>query len=162
MYCSIPLKRQDAAPAACVPAASEAGQARTLKILMAEDEAVSLMAASRMLAKAGHKVVPAHNGQEALKLLAEQEFDLILMDVQMPVLDGVAAVRRIRQGQAGPDKAAIPVIAVTAYAMPGDKEKFLAAGIDDYVTKPMGLQELQAAIARVVAAGRPGPSLEPA
>ncbi|EKO39978.1 MAG: PAS domain S-box [Solidesulfovibrio magneticus str. Maddingley MBC34] len=162
MYCSIPLKRQDGAAAACAPAASGAGQDRTLKILMAEDEAVSLMAASRMLEKAGHRVVAAHDGQEALKLLAEQEFDLVLMDVQMPVLDGVAAARRIRQGQAGPDKATIPVIAVTAYAMPGDKERFLAAGIDDYVTKPMGFMELQAAIDRVWAAAGPGSPPEPA
>ncbi len=161
MYCSIPLKRHEAAAAACAPAASRAGQARSLTILMAEDEAVSLMAASRMLEKAGHKVVPAHDGQEALKLLAEQEFDLVLMDVQMPVLDGVEATRRIRQGQAGPDKASVPVIAVTAYAMPGDREKFLAAGIDDCVTKPMGFGELQAAIDRVLAKGRPEPAQRP-
>jgi len=162
MYCSIPLKRHDAAVDACAPAAAQAGPPRALTILMAEDEAVSLMAARRMLEKAGHQVVPAHNGQEALKLLAEQAIDVILMDVQMPVLDGVAAARRIRQGQAGPDKAGVPIIAVTAYAMPGDKERFLAAGIDDYVTKPMGLVELQAAIDRVRAAARPGLSSEPA
>jgi PAS domain S-box-containing protein len=162
MYCSIPLKRHDAVVDACAPTAAQAGPPRALTILMAEDEAVSLMAARRMLEKAGHQVVPAHNGQEALTLLAEQAIDVILMDVQMPVLDGVAAARRIRQGQAGPDKAGVPIIAVTAYAMPGDKERFLAAGIDDYVTKPMGLVELQAAIDRVRAAVRPGLSPGPA
>lgn len=75
-----------------------------------------------------------------------ENFDLILMDIQMPVMDGMEAMTRIRQGEAGAAKANIPIIALTAYAMAGDREKLLAAGMNGYVAKPVAIQELRAAI----------------
>ena len=78
------------------------------------------------------------NGQEVLDLLARGEYSLVLMDVQMPVLDGVEATRRIRASSSLGPRAATPVVAMTAYAMTGDREKFLAAGMNGYVSKPRG------------------------
>lgn len=122
-----------------------------MRLLFAEDDAVNLMAGKRLLEKSGYSVGTAVDGQEVLARLADQEFDLILMDVQMPRLDGVAATRAIREGQAGQDKTGIPIIAMTAYAMAGDKEKFFAAGMNGYVSKPVDMAELQAVIGRVMA-----------
>ena len=83
-------------------------------------------------------------------MLGRRAFDLILMDVQMPVLDGVEATMRIRGSEAGSSNKDIPIIAMTAYAMSGDKEKFLAAGMDDYISKPLDMAELEAVIRRVM------------
>jgi len=107
-----------------------------------------LITGKRMLEKFGHTAVTAKNGKEALALFNEQDFDLILMDVQMPVLDGVEATGRIRAS--GSARAAVPIIAMTAFAMTGDREKFLAAGMNDYLSKPVGMAELEAAIAHVL------------
>jgi|GEM_PF-1023025 len=123
---------------------------RAKRILLAEDEKVSAIAASWQLRKEGYLIDTAQNGQEAIALLREKEIDLILMDVQMPVMDGLEATRRIRSGEAGADKAAIPIIALTAYAMVGDKEKLLEAGMDEYVAKPIERDALLRAIARVL------------
>jgi PAS domain S-box-containing protein len=153
VYCSLPFKLPDSLrrDAEQTEQVERLGHGRTLRILFAEDDAVSLMAGKRLLEKSGYDVGTAVDGQEALTHLADQEFDLILMDVQMPTMDGVAATRAIREGRAGPDKTHIPIIAMTAYAMSGDREKFLAAGMDDYVSKPVATAELQAAIDRVMA-----------
>jgi PAS domain S-box-containing protein len=124
----------------------EARAAPRFRILFVEDDAVSLTAGTRMLEKAGHQVATAKDGKEALQLLQRQEFDLILMDVQMPVMDGVEATRRIRRGEAGDRHQSIPIIAMTAYAMVGDREKFLAAGMDGYLAKPVAMEVLQETI----------------
>ena len=117
-----------------------------LRILLAEDEPISQMATALMLRRLGHSVQAVGNGLEALELLSMNEFDCILMDVQMPEMDGVEATRLIRSlGDLG-DKARIPIIALTAYAMPGDREKFLAAGMDDHVSKPIMPAELESAL----------------
>ncbi|MDO9632812.1 MAG: response regulator, partial [Humidesulfovibrio sp.] len=117
-----------------------------LKILLAEDEPISQMATTLMLRRLGHSVKAVGNGLEALELLSMDVFDCILMDVQMPEMDGVEATRVIRSlGDLG-DKARIPIIALTAYAMPGDKEKFLAAGMDDHVAKPVQQSDLLRAL----------------
>ncbi|KHK03108.1 PAS domain-containing hybrid sensor histidine kinase/response regulator [Desulfovibrio sp. TomC] len=152
IYCSLPFKlpdlpRDQATPAKPVFAMR---QAHSLRILFAEDEVVSLMAGKRMLEKAGHAVTTAMDGQEVLARVAEQDFDLILMDVQMPVVDGVAATRAIREGRAGPEKTGTPIIAMTAYAMAGDKEKFLLAGMNGYVSKPVDMTELHTTIDQVM------------
>ncbi len=127
--------------------------ARTgLRILVAEDDEVSALSARRMLEKSGHAVVIARNGQEALDALAGQDFDLMLMDIQMRVLDGIETVRAIRLSSTLGEKSRIPIIAMTAYAMVGDRERFLAAGMDDYIAKPVIMEALAEVIARAVAA----------
>ena len=91
-----------------------------------------------------------------LEALAKERFDLVLMDVQMPVMDGVEATRAVRESTSGDIDPHIPVIAMTAYAMKGDREKFLEAGMDDYIAKPVESRELAAVIKRVVGSrGRP-------
>jgi len=108
-----------------------------LRILVVEDNSVSEMVITRLLYKLGHDVATAANGREAIDSLAAERFDLVFMDVQMPVMDGVEATRRIRQGEAGADNVHLPIIALTAHAMAGDKEKFVAAGMDTYLSKPL-------------------------
>ncbi|KAF0234138.1 MAG: two-component hybrid sensor and [Desulfovibrionaceae bacterium] len=120
-----------------------------LRILFAEDDAVSSMAGKRMLERAGFAVAAARDGQEALQLLASQDFDLILMDIQMPVMDGVEATRAIRSAIDLGAQSNIPIIAMTAYTMAGDREKFLTAGMNDYIAKPVNKDELLAVIKRV-------------
>ena len=141
------VPKTDAGSAAGKRAARAEGQ--PLRILLAEDEPISQMATALMLRRLGHSVQTVGNGLEALELLSMDEFDCILMDVQMPEMDGVQATRIIRGlsdlGALG-GKACIPIIALTAYAMPGDKERFLAAGMDDYVTKPVQQADLLCAL----------------
>ena len=140
-------------------AAGEAGTdvpevvAASRRILFAEDDAVNRLAGTHMLEKAGYAVVPARNGEEALEALRRQDFDLVLMDVQMPVLDGVAAAKRIRAGEAGEAKASVPIIAMTAYAMAGDREKLLASGMSGYLAKPVDMQRMLEAVAAATGKG---------
>ncbi|MDQ7831142.1 MAG: PAS domain S-box protein [Desulfovibrionaceae bacterium] len=120
-----------------------------LRILVAEDDIVSSLAITRQLVKRGHGVHVARDGRQALDALRKTAFDLVLMDVQMPVMDGVAATRRIRAGEVGKARSKTPIIAMTAFAKAGDRETFLAAGMDDYVAKPVDNADLDAAIARL-------------
>lgn len=149
VYCSLPFKLPDSLRRKHAEQAEHVEglpRDQPLRILFAEDDAVNLMAGKRLLEKSGYAVGTAVNGQEALARLSDQEFDLILMDIQMPGMDGVAATRAIREGRAGQDKTRIPIIAMTAYSLSGDREKFLAAGMDDYISKPVGMDALQAVI----------------
>ncbi|MCB0040714.1 MAG: response regulator, partial [Caldilinea sp.] len=116
-----------------------------VRILLAEDNAVNQKLALRLLSKHGFDVAVVSTGQQALDALANDRFDLVLMDVQMPELDGLEATRRLRQRErdAGGH---IPVIAMTAHAMMGDRERCLAAGMDGYVTKPIQIETLLATI----------------
>ena len=158
---------------------------RKMRIILAEDDPSNQCPTKVLLEKAGHEVYPAENGQEVLSLLADRDFDCILMDIHMPVMDGVEATRRIRaaedrgQGTEGGDRTSeiggripefpnspipesspelntpegtpvqpgknprIPIIAMTAYAMQGDREKFLEAGMDDYLAKPVHMADLE-------------------
>ncbi len=122
----------------------------TGKILLVEDDPVSSMTAVKQMEKMGFEVTPVENGRQVLEVLHKESFDLILMDVQMPVIDGVEATRMIRAGEAGEKNNDIPIVAMTAYAMEGDREKFLAAGMDDYLAKPVDMDELKQAIKRVM------------
>ena len=118
-----------------------------LHILLAEDNTINQRVAVALLQKMGHSVVVAANGQKALQALATEAFNLVLMDVQMPEMDGFAATAAIRaQEQTAGDH--IPIIAMTAHAMKGDRERCLNAGMDDYISKPINLQDLKAAIQR--------------
>ncbi|OZJ02986.1 hypothetical protein BZG36_03150, partial [Bifiguratus adelaidae] len=117
----------------------------SLRILMAEDNIVNQKLATKILEKAGHKVCLAQNGAEAVEAFKQHKFDMILMDVQMPIMGGFEATQTIRQLEAGTGER-IPIIALTAHAMIGDREKCLASGMDEYVTKPLRFPELSAAI----------------
>ncbi|WP_169725367.1 PAS domain-containing protein [Fundidesulfovibrio putealis] len=130
------------------PSCSRTG--KTLHVLLAEDDRVSMVTGKRMLEKLGYKVSTATHGMEALQVLSEQDIDLILMDIQMPVMDGVEATRAIRESAALGRKSRLPIIAMTAYAMTGDREKFLGAGMNDYIAKPVDRSVLQEVIERVM------------
>ncbi len=123
---------------------------RGLRVLLAEDNPVNQKITSLMLERAGHRVRTAANGQEALDALAEEGFDLVLMDIQMPGMGGLEATRRIRAGEA-PGARALPVIALTANAFPEDREKCMAAGMSGFVAKPMRPEDLFEAIAAALA-----------
>ena len=105
-----------------------------------------------MLKRQGHRVLAVGNGLEAINALKSGDLDCILMDIQMPEMDGVQATRIIRGSSEFGAKAKIPIIAITAYAMQGDREKFLRAGMDGYITKPVQLSELVSVLDQVVGA----------
>ncbi|MGE4441759.1 MAG: PAS domain S-box protein [Desulfomicrobium sp.] len=119
---------------------------RPVRILLAEDDEVSIFATRALLMRAGYEVGVARTGLEAVSMLRDQDFGLVLMDIQMPGMDGVEATRVIRGDSGLGEKAAVPIIALTAFAMDGEKELFLAAGMDGYVPKPVGMKELTRAI----------------
>jgi two-component system sensor histidine kinase/response regulator len=123
---------------------------KRLRILVAEDNPVNQLLAVRLIEKQGHSPVTAATGREALEALAKQGFDLVLMDVQMPDMDGFETTRAIRQEELHSGRH-IPIIAVTAHAMLGDRERCVQAGMDGYVSKPINSNELRAAIEEVVA-----------
>jgi CheY-like chemotaxis protein len=106
-----------------------------MRILLAEDNIVNQRVAFRILEKQGYSVVVASNGIEALKAMQDHDFDLVLMDVQMPEMGGFEATEKIRQSER-PGGTRVPIIAMTAHAMTGDRERCLAAGMDDYISKP--------------------------
>jgi len=125
----------------------------SLQILLAEDDETTGFSIRRLLEKSGHSVTVARNGQEALEMHEVTNFDLILMDVSMPVMDGIEACQRIR-GSGNSHKRDIPIIALTAYAMAGDKEKFLAAGMSGYAAKPVNMESLMQIMAETLAEPR--------
>jgi len=120
----------------------------SLRILLAEDDPSNQLVMSKLLEKAGHTVTVVENGRLVLELLAERDFDFILMDVQMPIMNGVDATTAIRTSATLGRKKEIPIIALTAYAMVGDREKFLAAGMNDYLSKPVTMDDLRKVIAK--------------
>jgi PAS domain S-box-containing protein len=137
------------------PRALSAAEQRKLHILIAEDNLINSRLATRLVAKQGHSTVVVGSGRAALRALEQEYFDLVLMDVQMPDMDGFEATSAIREQERGTQKH-LPIIAMTAHAMSGDRERCLEAGMDDYVTKPVDAKKLLAAIA--TAASSPNPS----
>jgi PAS domain S-box-containing protein len=152
VYLSLPFKRPcpDLAQAERFEPAAIQNGATPLRVLLAEDDAVSLIYGKVMLEKMGCSVTAVKDGQEALQQLEQEDFDLIFMDVQMPVLDGIEATRAIRASSALGAKSSIPIIAMTAYAMVGDKEAFLAAGMNDYISKPVDQATLEEVVERAM------------
>jgi CheY-like chemotaxis protein len=130
---------------------------RSLRILLAEDNLVNQKLVVRLLQKRGHSVVIANNGRDALAALQDGWFNIVLMDVQMPEMDGFEATAAIRahERQGG---AHVPIVAMTAHAMKGDQERCIAAGMDGYVSKPISPQRLFDEIDRVVPAVREQPA----
>jgi CheY-like chemotaxis protein/HPt (histidine-containing phosphotransfer) domain-containing protein len=127
--------------------------ARGLRILVVEDHPVNQKLAVHLLQKQAHQVTIANNGKEALSVLEQGEFDLALMDIQMPEMDGFEAIAQIRAGERATG-AHLPVLALTARAMKGDRERCLAAGLDGYVSKPIRTDELSAVITQLAPKGR--------
>ena len=117
----------------------------SLNVLLAEDGLANQKLAIGLLKRWGHSVTVVENGSDAVNAWANNDFDVILMDVQMPVMDGLEATQSIRSREAGSNRH-VPIIAVTAHAMTGDREKCLAAGMDGYVTKPFKKQALYEAL----------------
>ncbi|MGZ6045859.1 MAG: response regulator [Isosphaeraceae bacterium] len=140
------------------PRPAPASQHGTLHILLAEDNEVNQMYAVELLQRRGHTVVVANNGQEALADWEMGTFDIVLMDVQMPLMDGFAATAAIRQRENATGRHT-PIIALTAHVMKGDRERCLAAGMDAYASKPLRSQELFAAIDGLLPGGKTAPRI---
>jgi PAS domain S-box-containing protein len=140
-FFSIPFGRGEALEV--LPQTPRSGKtsaaARPLRILLAEDNLVNQKLASKILEKAGHSVVIANNGKEAVETFRESRFDLVLMDMQMPVMGGREAAAIIKQTEIGSQ---VPIVALTANAMAGDRERYLKEGLDGYVSKPINTKEL--------------------
>jgi len=117
-----------------------------LLVLVAEDNRVNQVTVKMMLERLGHTALIAENGQKAIQVLKEEPVDVVLMDIQMPVMDGLEALERIRAGQAGTSRVDIPVLALTAHVMKGEREDLLRSGMDGHLAKPVSLDELQEAL----------------
>ena len=122
--------------------------AQRARILLAEDNAVNQEVALAILTHAGFQVDIAANGIEAISALQNTRYDVVLMDCQMPELDGYSATRRIREHDSGVLWPQVPIIAMTAHAMKGDREHCLEAGMDDYIAKPVEAKALVSAVER--------------
>jgi CheY-like chemotaxis protein len=140
------------APKVPIPSVAEKlnGGHRKLRVLLAEDNEINQRIALRLLEKLGVGADAVDNGRAAVEALSQRSYDLILMDCQMPEMDGFEATAMIRNRERG--KTHTPICALTANAMEGDREKCLAAGMDDYISKPVGLEKLREALERLVPA----------
>jgi signal transduction histidine kinase/ActR/RegA family two-component response regulator len=154
------------APVANAPAAPEPeaevddDSLDQIHVLMAEDNAVNQLVVRTMLEPAGVALTVVENGQLALEAMSQEHYDCVLMDINMPVMDGITALQAIRQGKAGDP--GLPVIALTASAMAGDRERFLGMGFDDHLGKPVKPMDLITAIVRAVSPEPPGDGLRAA
>ena len=127
------------------------GLSKDTKILLVDDNKVNQLVANGILEEMGLEADVANNGEEALKALTENSYDIVLMDCQMPVMDGYEATKAIKSGSLGETIQRIPVVAMTANAMDGDKEKCFGSGMDDYITKPIDPEKLEAVLRKFLA-----------
>jgi CheY-like chemotaxis protein/HPt (histidine-containing phosphotransfer) domain-containing protein len=141
-------RAQPVLSAPLTPAAPLSDQPLNGKVLLVEDHPVNQKVAQKLLERLGLTVEVAENGEVALEKLREQPYAMVLMDCQMPVLDGYSATRRLREIESGQGKPRTPVIAMTAHAMSGDRERCLQAGMDDYLSKPLDRQLLEQTLVR--------------
>jgi len=141
------------------PPANLARPSRRLSVLVVEDNRVNQTLARRILEQRGHQVTMAENGRQALEALDRGRFDVVLMDVQMPVMNGLEATARIRAREQGGDRH-VPIVAMTAHAMRGDRERCLEAGMDGYLVKPIQADEMIAALERFAGNGQADESVE--
>ncbi|QJT10059.1 hybrid sensor histidine kinase/response regulator [Oceanidesulfovibrio marinus] len=150
MHFCIPIELSDGTAAKPrVKEPEEAKSVGSLHILVAEDNTVNQLVLCRTLEKLGHRPAVAADGFEVLEQMRDKVFDLVLMDIQMPEMDGIEATRRIRAG-GGNWNRKIPIVAVTAHAMKGDRERLLGQGMDDYMAKPVDIENLQEVLERVM------------
>jgi signal transduction histidine kinase/DNA-binding NarL/FixJ family response regulator len=147
MAFGLPENRSDTAPP---PETAGEDGARPLAVLLAEDNPINQIYVQELLEMDGHRVVVAHTGRRALETLRKQHFDVILMDIQMPEMDGLEATRAIRADQSGDFDPTIPIVALTAHALKGDRETFLRAGMNEYLSKPVSPEDLESALARAM------------
>lgn len=133
---------------------SRPGRGDSLRVLLVEDDASNRLTTRKLLEKSGHTVLTAENGRQAFELLAANDIDCVLMDLQMPVMNGIEATRLIRESAALGPKKDVPIVALTAYAMDGDREKFLAAGMDGYAAKPVKIEGLLNVMGEALAGSR--------
>jgi len=132
-----------------------------LKVLLVEDSPVNQEVACGMLEALGCEVVSAADGTLGVEYALGRSFDVVLMDCQMPLMDGYEATRKIRSGEAASGRAPVPIVAITANALPGDRERCLASGMTDFISKPFTLRRLQAVLQAVTGAtGEPATSPE--
>jgi signal transduction histidine kinase/ActR/RegA family two-component response regulator len=136
------------APADARPRARARAEGRRLRILVADDTEMNRVVIAQLLDRLGHDFVFALDGAQAIARIEQDNFDLVLMDVQMPEIDGVTATGRIRAR--GDARGRVPIVALTAFAMSGDRERYIAAGMDDYLAKPVTLDDLARAVERAV------------
>ncbi|HEY2826029.1 MAG TPA: response regulator, partial [Pirellulales bacterium] len=139
------VETEEPAPAAV---AENTAPERSLRVLLAEDSPVNQRVATAMLQKWGHQIIVANNGRQAIAMFTKQPFELVLMDVQMPEMDGLEATRAIRQHEQTIG-GHVPIVALTAHAMKGDRQRCLDSGMDAYVTKPIRSKELRRVISEV-------------
>jgi signal transduction histidine kinase/DNA-binding response OmpR family regulator len=147
------VRADGAADGALVPmrrAATSPAPSPALHVLVAEDNVVNQRLAAAMLARLGHHAVIVSDGGEAIDAVARERFDVVLMDVQMPGVSGLDATMAIRASEQGASSRRLPIVAMTAHAMSGDRDRCLEAGMDDYITKPVSLASVDAALRRVV------------
>ena len=135
-----------------MPPPTDSSLLRGARLLLVDDNPINREVAESLLQSAGVTVAVACNGQEALEMLERERYDGVLMDCQMPVLDGYEATRRLRRQPQWQD---LPVIAMTANAMVGDREKALAAGMNDHIAKPIRVDEMYGTLARWVRPAAP-------
>lgn len=138
------------APVAEAQAAQSIDGSHKLKILLVEDNKANQLVVKSLLKKCNCTIEITGNGLEAIDALKEKSYDLVLMDIQMPLMDGIEATKRIRDGRAETSNPQIPIIAITAHARQEDQRKGYRAGMDDYVTKPVSRTRLLDAIQKLI------------
>lgn len=150
--CVIPFKRSQYAKQVSLDkvAPIELRPLENTKVLVAEDDLVNQRYITRLLEKMGCEVVLAQNGLEAVDALKAEEFDIVLMDIEMPVMNGIEATKAIRLEETGCINPNVPIVALTAHAMWGDQQRCLHAGMDDYLTKPVEIDTVAALIQAIL------------
>lgn len=127
------------------------------KILVAEDNLVNQLVVNAFLSELGHDVVIVNDGQQAVDLLGSDHFDMVFMDIEMPVLDGRQATQAIRKGAAGVINSNIPIVALTAHDDDDERERSAQAGMNDFLCKPLDLERIRAVIDKEMTDSGPGP-----
>ena len=152
----------DRAPEPVAPAplsAPEAASADALNILLVEDHPVNQLLATKLIERAGHRVTLAQDGQQGLDAVMRQIFDLVLMDVQMPVMNGLESTQHIRAFELASQRVRVPIVAMTANAMPSDQFACLEAGMDGFLSKPFKADDLRQWLEQVASSGKISPSV---